>query len=296
MSSAAAEILKRPGAFALRVLKAFKANQGLLLAGAVAYYALLSIVPLLILTVIVLSHWVGQAELLGTLGRYLAWLLPGQSEAVVSELARFLEHREVMGWVLLGTMIFFSSLAFTVLENAMSVIFHHRVLVRRRRFVVSALIPYVYILCLGLGLLLMTLVAGSLQAMGERNVEFLGHAWALDDFSVVLLYLLGFAGEVFVLTSIYIVMPVGRLKVSHALVGGLTAAALWELTRHALLWYFASLSRVGDVYGSLTTAIVVLLSLEIAATLLLLGAQVIAEFERIAHERIEAPPQPLRTG
>src|SRR5688500_7479524 len=133
-------ILEHPGAFALRVLKAFKANQGLLLAGAVAYYALLSIVPLLILVVIVLSHWVGQAELLGILGRYLEWLLPGQSKAVVSELARFLEHREVIGWVLLATMVFFSSLAFTVLENAMSVIFHHRVLVRRRRFFISALI------------------------------------------------------------------------------------------------------------------------------------------------------------
>jgi membrane protein len=192
--------------------------------------------------------------------------------------------------------VFFSSLAFTVLENAMSVIFHHRVLVRRRRFVISALIPYVYIQCLGIGLLLVTLVAGSLQAMGERSVDFLGRHWALDDFSVVLLYLLGFAGEIFVLTSIYLVMPVGRLRVSHALVGGVTAAVLWEATRHLLLWYFASLSRVGEVYGSLTTAIVVLLSLEIAATLLLLGAQVIAEYERIEHERIETPPQPLRTA
>jgi membrane protein len=296
MTGVGKEVLGRPGAFALRVLKAFKANQGLLLAGAVAYYALLSIVPLLILVVIVLSHWVGQEALLGTLGRYLAWLLPGQSEAVVSELARFLDHRDVIGWVLLGTMVFFSSLAFTVLENAMSVIFHHRVLARRRRFFVSALIPYVYILCLGLGLLLVTLVAGSLQAMGERSVSFLGLHWSLDDFSGVLLYLLGFAGEVFVLTSIYMVMPVGRLRLSHALVGGITAAILWEITRHALLWYFATLSRVGEVYGSLTTAIVVLLSLEIAATLLLLGAQVIAEYERIAHERIETPPQPLRTG
>jgi membrane protein len=35
------------------------------------------------------------------------------------------------------------------------------------------------------------------------------------------------------------------------------------------------------VYGSLTTAIVVLLSLEIAATLLLFGAQVISEYERL---------------
>ena len=60
-------------------------------------------------------------------------------------------HRDVIGWVLLGTMIFFSSLAFTVLENAMSVIFHHRVAIRRRRFIVSALLPYCYILSLGVG-------------------------------------------------------------------------------------------------------------------------------------------------
>ena len=51
-------LLADPAGFAWRVLKAFKANQGLLLAGAVAYYALLSIVPLLILSVIALSHWV----------------------------------------------------------------------------------------------------------------------------------------------------------------------------------------------------------------------------------------------
>ena len=51
-----------PGRFAWRTLKAFRANQGLLLAGAVAYYALLSIVPLLILTVIALSHLIDQAR------------------------------------------------------------------------------------------------------------------------------------------------------------------------------------------------------------------------------------------
>ena len=49
-------VLRHPVAFALQVLKAFQANQGLLLAGAVAYYALLSIVPLLILMVIALSQ------------------------------------------------------------------------------------------------------------------------------------------------------------------------------------------------------------------------------------------------
>ena len=48
-------ILRNPLAFSLQVVRAFQANQGLLLAGAVAYYALLSIAPLLILIVIALS-------------------------------------------------------------------------------------------------------------------------------------------------------------------------------------------------------------------------------------------------
>ena len=292
---AAAKIFADPWAFVVQTLKAFRANQGLLLAGAVAYYALLSLVPLMILTVIALSHLIDQAELLSTLGRYLEWLVPGQSKAIVAELANFLTHRDVIGWVLLATMLFFSSLTFTVLENAVSVIFHHRVAVRRRPLLVSLLIPYVYILSLGLGLLLVTLVAGSLQVLGLERLEFLGRSWSLDGASTALLYLLGLAGEVFVLTSIYIVMPVGRLSLSHALLGGVTAALLWEVSRHALVWYFATLSQIGVVYGSLTTAIAVLLSLELAATLLLLGAQVIAEYERIGAEPLEAPVQVLTT-
>ena len=295
LSPNAARVLAHPGAFALRTLKAFRANQGLLLAGAVAYYALLSIVPLLIISVIALSHVIDQAELLQTLRRYLGWLVPGQSKAIVAELAAFLAHRDVVGWVLLATMLFFSSLAFTVLENAMSVIFHHRVAKRRRHFFISAVMPYGYILCLGLGLLLVTLVAGSQQALGQEQVEFLGREWSLGGVSGVLLYLLGFAGEVFVLTSVYLVMPVGRLSLQHALLGAVTAALLWELSRHVLVWYFATLSQISTVYGSLTTAIAVLLSLELAATLLLLGAQVISEYERFGHEDLDAPAQPFTT-
>jgi membrane protein len=292
----ARQILRHPGAFTLQTLKAFKANQGLLLAGAVAYYALLSIVPLMILIAIALSHWIEPGLLLESLGRYLEWLVPGQSKPIVEELANFLNHQQVIGWVLLATMIFFSSLAFTVLENAMSVIFFHRVAQRRRRFIVSVLLPYCYILSLGIGALLVTLVSGSLQAIALRDIDFLGRTWSLSGVSGVLLYLLGFVGEVFVLTSIYLVMPAGRLKFSHALMGGVTAAVLWEATRHILTWYFATLSQVSVVYGSLTTAIIVLLSLEFAAILLLLGAQIIAEYERVARERLDVPAEPLRTG
>ena len=293
LSHQAAHVLAHPGEFAWRVLKGFKANQGLLLAGAVAYYALLSVVPLLILTVIALSHCDRPGRAAADAGPLPRVADAGPVAAPSSPSSRnFVQHRDVIGWVLLVTMLFFSSLAFTVLENAMSVIFLHRVAIRRRHFIVSALLPYCYILCLGFGLLVVTLVAGSLQAMGEESVHFLGREWSLKGVSGVLLYLLGLAGEIFVLTSVYMVMPVGRLSLRHALLGGVTAALLWEITRHVLVWYFSTLSQVNVVYGSLTTAIVVLLSLEIAATLLLLGAQVISEYERI--DRPQQPRRPIR--
>ncbi|MDB5857303.1 MAG: putative ribonuclease [Ramlibacter sp.] len=281
LSPGGAYVIAHPGAFALRVLKGFQKNQGLLLAGAVAYYALLSVVPLLILVVIALSHFVDQGELLSTLGRYVEWLVPGQSKAIIAELGNFVHHQDFVGWLLLGTMLFFSSLAFTVLEKAMSVIFLHRFAVKRRHFMVSALLPYCYILSLGVGLLVVTFVAGGIQAMGRDTIEFLGWSWSLQGASGVLLYLLGLLGEIILLTSIYMVMPVGRLWWRHALIGGVTAAVLWEVTRRVLVWYFSTLSKVSVVYGSLTTAIIVLFSLEIAATLLLFGAQVISDYEQI---------------
>jgi len=101
-------VLKNPVAFARQVLKAFQANQGLLLAGAVAYYTLLSIVPLLILVVIALSQLIDHEVLMATVTRALEYVVPGEARAVVVELESFLDHREVIGWVLLITMLFFS--------------------------------------------------------------------------------------------------------------------------------------------------------------------------------------------
>jgi YihY family inner membrane protein len=105
-----------------------------------------------------------------------------------------------------------------------------------------------------------------------------------------MLYLGGLAGEIFVLTAIYIVIPAGRTTFRHAVMGAVAAAVLWEITRRVLVWYFATLSQVSVVYGSMTTAIVVLVSLEALGTLLLFGAQLIAEYERLgASDRLQEP-------
>jgi YihY family inner membrane protein len=101
---------------------------------------------------------------------------------------------------------------------------------------------------------------------------------------------MGVAGHIILLTSVYLVLPVGRISLHHALMGGVVAGLLWELIRRILVWYFSTLSFVSVVYGSFAATIVALLSLEAGAVIILLGAQVIAEYERRQRET------PVRTA
>ena len=256
-------VLKNPVGFVLQTLKGFKKNQGILLAGAISYYALLSIVPFLILTVIALSNLVDQAELLGTLRRYLEWLVPSQSAALLLDLNHFLENGVAIGVVLLVTMLFFSSLAFSVLEKSMAVIFSHRGVIQERNFLTSVLLPYLLVFLLGIGLLVVTILSISLEAMALMSVGFMNWHWSLGGLSRALLYLLGLSAETIILSAIYFFIPVGRTAIHHALIGGFFTASLWEIIRHLLVWYFATMSSTSVVYGSLTTAVIALFSMEI---------------------------------
>jgi YihY family inner membrane protein len=162
----------------------------------------------------------------------------------------------------------------------MAVIFFHRVRTRSRSFLMSVAMPYLFILLLGLGLLVVTVVGTIVQTAGYPFLNSGG----------VLLYILGVLGLTLMLTAIYLVVPVGRSSFRHALVGGVSAGVLWEIARHLMVWYFRTLSMVNVVYGSFATAVLALLSLEVAAIILLLGAQVIAEFERLLWDGIPGSP------
>ena len=273
--------------FLLRVLRGFKRNQGILLSGAVAYYTLLSIVPLSILALIVLSHVIEEVQLIYTLSTYLEMIIPGYAATLTEQVRVFLEHRRVVGIIGFMVMLFFSSIAFTVLEKAMSVIFFHRVIIKRRNFLISAIIPYVYILVLGLGILLVSFIAGAIETLETRQLIIFGWSLSLVGSSGVVLYILGILGEVLMLTSLYLVMPVVRVTFRHALIGGTASTILWEVTRRVLVWYYSVISMVNLIYGSFATAVVALLSTEAVALILLLGAQVISELEQKPDELTE---------
>jgi YihY family inner membrane protein len=82
---------------------------------------------------------------------------------------------------------------------------------------------------------------------------------------------------VLLFTLFYKILPVAHVPFRRALAGGCTAGLLWEGARHLLVSYYTSRIPVMNlIYGSMTTLIIVLLTMEAAALVLLIGAQVIA--------------------
>lgn len=253
--------------FSHRVLRNFLSNRGMLLAGGVGYNVLLSAVPMLALLGVLLTSVVEEQQLLQVMRVQAQRFSPTHANLLIDAVRAFLDSRDIIGITSIPVMLFFSSFAFRMLEDSISIIFH-RVDGPKRSLWISFILPFAFMLVLGIGLLTLTVVFAFLNARYE-DPGFL-------------LYLLSFVSVFILFSAIYKILPTVQIATRRAVIGGLVAAVLWELTRWVMTYYFLNVSLVGVVYGSLATIIVLLISLEIGAAILLLGAQVIAELERSA--------------
>ena len=116
MTSQSRYVIENPWQFILGVINGFRANQGLLLSGAVAYYTLLSIVPMFALIMLALSQVHETGDLLQTLHEYLVLITPNQADALIEQISAFQQNWKLVGLMGLLVLLFFSSFAFTSLE------------------------------------------------------------------------------------------------------------------------------------------------------------------------------------
>jgi YihY family inner membrane protein len=285
--------------FASRVLRDFfLRNHGLLLTGAVAYNMMLSLIPLSAVLMVASSHFFDQHLLMESLTSEVSLIAPGFAPTLSEFLEGFLQNRKIVGWIGLFVLLFFSSMAFRVLEDAIAIIFHRPLPTLKRKFWVSALMPYLFILIVTVGLILVTSANAIIDAHSQIRHTFPRLDAILQNHLGHIFYLTGVLGLVLLFTLLYKIMPVAKVSFRRALAGGLTATFLWEMTRHLLVAYFTNISMVNLLYGSMATIIIVLLTLETVALILLLGAQVIADLQRNAnagipwHHDPDASPDP----
>jgi membrane protein len=270
--------------FAIRTLREFfLKNHGLLLTGAVAFNMMLSLIPLSAVLVVGSSHFIDQELLIGSLIAEINLIAPGFAPTLTEVLDGFLRNRDLVGWIGLLGLLFFSSMAFRVIEDAIAIIFHRPLPSLKRRFWISALMPYLFISIIAAGLILVTFANAVIDAQLGFGRPFPAVKSLVEAHTGLIIYLTGVGGLIMLFTLFYKIMPVARVSFRRAIAGGITATILWEIVRHLLVSYYTRVPFVNVIYGSMATIIIVLLTMEAIALILLLGAQVIAELQRNAN-------------
>ena len=97
---------------------------------------------------------------------------------------------------------------------------------------------------------------------------------AIADIVHVVTFLLAVAG----FTLLYVIAPARPVRWRHALVGGLLAAAAFELTRAGFAWYVAHSPTYEILYGALAAVPVFMLWVFVFWMIVLAGAAVTASF------------------
>lgn len=274
-SNRALAVFRNPLQFLLRVLSTFYGNKGFLLASAVAYNTLLSLIPILALTAIGLSQWLPPELVFKAARNFLQLVAPTQVEPMLAQLHTFIIGSKVIGVIGALTLIFFSAFAFSALESALTIIFTGKDIPSQRKAWVSWVLPYAFVLIIGVSIFALTLLIGAFETVSSYNY----FSWLPQP--GLLTTLAGFIGEVLMFAAVYFVLPPVPVALKHAVVGGVAAAVLWEIMRRLLVWYFINLSSINIIYGTFATALVIILTLEVAVTILLLGAQVIHEYSTL---------------
>jgi membrane protein len=247
------------------IVRKFFADRGTHLAAMIAYFALLSFVPLLYLSLALLGT-AHQATGGSFFVRELQRTFPSTSlDSILDAMRKIRANATVLG-LLGGAFLLWSSLSlFSVLESAFNIVFDRP----NRGFLRGKALASV-MMVFSLAFLFVALVVGSV------GVEFFKRYVGLGD-NVAIAYLLtvsvSLVGVFVFLASAYVVLTNETLGLRQVLPGAVVASILLEAT-FQFLPAFVRVSKHNPVLQSLSGPAVLLVWLYVMANVIVLGAEV----------------------
>ena len=200
-------------------------------AAAIALYAVLSAIPLFVLTIISAGYIFSsyphiQTDIIDAIRGFQ----PSFSEKILVQLGQIEKKRHLLGWLGVIGLIWLSAQIFNSMEGALNITFHSQ---KKRNFIVSkllaiAMIPMGWIVG-GASVAISYLTAMIIkQPIGLSS----GVSLYLSTMSGALLrYLLPYVITVIFFSIVYRVIPTAKIKPAVALVGGAIFALLMEIAK-----------------------------------------------------------------
>lgn len=262
-----------------RTARGFARDDGMIMAAAISFYAILSLIPFMLLLMsiagFVLNNlgddYASRQALFAQLATTVRAVMPFVDEDFITRLRGLISLRGTYGITGITALLITSGLVFRTLELAFARIFKTR---RRRSMVTSQLLFMLFLLALGLVFMLvhyLGVITESLFTAREigpwkQLEEILSEYMPLRLVATLLIGTL-----VFLVLLKYFTKE--RIRLKYLMLGGLVFSLAWMLAVRLFAYYLQNVARFSLLYGSLATLAVVVVWMFYSACVLLLCAE-----------------------
>ena len=250
----------------------FNRDAGAVTAGAIAFFATLSLVPIALLATSLLGHFLGSAEAFSQVERVMQQLLPGVSQEVLGALRAYSAPSRLLVNVV-GTLglLWSGTNLFALLSQILTAIWFDR---PPRGFAAQRLAGLLCLLVGGalfFGNIVLTSFAAALSAQEARFGPLAHYVRPLLGSASP--YLISGALAALTFFLLYRFLPAGKVSTRASLTAALPAALLWLVSRYLFALLVAGSSHYGQIYGPLAGAVVLLLWIYYSAYILIFCAE-----------------------
>lgn len=272
--------LGRAWRVAARTFGGYSADQGALLAGALAFFAFLSLFPFLLVVIAILGSVLGSSDrAYAAVVDVVQGALPGSRLAVEEQVRAVISQRVVAGWLGVAGLLYGALGFFSMWRTSLQVIWRLPPPARFWR-------PYVRAVLVVLAAIVFVLASIAATAVLTAILQYRAFGFSLRQIphSVTIVgVLVSLALDWGAFTLAYLAAGNRRLTWGGRLAGAGFAAVAWEIAKHLFAWYVTSFASFA-VYGSLGVVVILMIWFYYSAVILVLGAELAAAWSDPAPE------------
>jgi membrane protein len=249
-----------------------------LMAAAISFYAILSVIPLFLVFISVAGFILHSSKQALQAVIIILWkAFPASTAEVFKILTDLLQGKTVFGLIGLLGLTWAASRIFSAVENSMNIVWK----VEKGRpywhskFLTLLLVPITVLIMLS------SLAFTALYTLAQ-NIEIpligfrLSQAhWISQLFAILLPLVLGF----FMFFLTYKIIPNRKIDTKAALIGALCASGMWEIAKFLFDVYIKNYGNFQKMYGSFGTIVVMLFWIYYSSFVVLIGAEIGSNYE-----------------
>lgn len=252
-------------------------DNGFQWAAAIAYYSILSSIPLILVVISVTANFVSPRWITFQAHNFVRDLLPDNTQIQQLITSTIHVHRST-SILTLAALLLSSSRVFAVLRRALNIAY---CTYEQHRFFKRTLIEIIMAATLGL----LLLFAFFSRFFFKYMINSIGISGS-DEYILfrIIIEILSAAALIIFFFIVYSRVPRIRLRAKATLIGATTATCLALLIRPLFMKYVRNFTHYDDVYGSLTLVVIILFWAWVIAVIVLYGGEVASHYQAMMIE------------